>query len=173
MSFNNYWFSRDYRRNLVDMHIEDWDERFLSQFDSKRYVELLKIAKVTTAMIYANSHVGYCYWPTKTGYMHRGIKGKDILGEMIDLCHKEGINVVIYYSLIFNNWAYEKEPSWRIVLADGKASRVWTGRYGVCCPNSGYREFVLSQIEELCRNYNFEGIFFDMTFWPAVCYCKS
>lgn len=58
-------FSRDYRRNLVDMHIEDWDEKFLSQFDPKKYVELLKVANVTTAMIYANSHVGYCYWPTK------------------------------------------------------------------------------------------------------------
>ena len=176
MTSNERWFSRDYRRNLVDMHIEDWDERFLSQFDPKRYVELLKTAKVTTAMIYANSHVGYCYWPTKTGHMHRGIKGRDILGEMIELCHREGINVVIYYSLIFNNWAYEKEPSWRIIALDGKPSRerpAHSGRYGVCCPNSGYREFALSQIEELCNNYNFEGIFFDMTFWPTVCYCKS
>jgi len=169
-------FSRDYRRNLVDMHIEDWDEKFLSQFDPKKYVELLKVANVTTAMIYANSHVGYCYWPTKIGHMHGGIKGRDILGEVIELCHKEGINVVIYYSLIYNNWAYEKEPSWRIVLADGKTSREVqdrSGRYGVCCPNSGYREFALSQIDELCSNYNFEGIFFDMTFWPGVCYCKS
>jgi len=173
MGINKYWFSSDYRRNLVDMHIEDWDERFLSQFDPERYVEMLRLANITTAMVYANSHVGYCYWTTKTGHMHRGIRGRDILGEIIELCHKEGMNVVIYYSLIFNNWAYEKEPSWRIILADGKASRVWTGRYGVCCPNSGYREFALGQIEELCRNYNFEGIFFDMTFWPAVCYCKS
>lgn len=176
MGFNTYWFSRDYRRNLVDMHIEDWDEKFLSQFDPKEYVKMLKLANVTTAMIYANSHVGYCYWPTKTGHMHKGIERKDVLGEIIDLCHREGINVVIYYSLIFNNWAYEKESSWRIIAADGKSSRerlAPTGRYGVCCPNSGYRDFALSQIEELCENYNFEGIFFDMTFWPTVCYCKA
>ncbi len=172
MSSNRSWFSRDFRRNLVDMHIEDWDEKFLSQFDPERYVELLKTAKVSTAMVYANSHVGYCYWPTETGYMHRGIKGKDILGRIIELCHEEGLNVVAYYSLIYNNWAYEKEPSWRIISADGKPSRE-RSRYGVCCPNSEYREFALSQIEELCRNYNFEGIFFDMTFWPVVCYCKS
>jgi len=174
---NEFWYRKSYRRNLVDMHIEDWDERFLSQLDPKNYVKMLKLANVKSAMVYANSHVGYCYWPTKTGYMHRGIRGRDILGEIIDLCHKEGIDVIVYYSLIFNNWAYEQHPEWRIVDVDGKASRERSGRagrYGVCCPNSPeYRKFVLDQIEELCLNYDFEGIFFDMTFWPAVCYCSD
>jgi len=173
MSSHKKWFERDFRRNLVDMHIEDWDERFLSQLEPERYVELLKTARVTTAMIYANSHLGYCYWPSKTGKMHRGIKGRDIMGELIELCHKEGMNVVIYYSLIYNNWAYDKEPSWRMRLADGREARAWTGRYGVCCPNSGYRDFALKQIEEISQNYDFEGFFFDMTFWPIVCYCPA
>ena len=172
-----FWYERSYRRNLVDMHVEDWDERFLSQLDPKSYVKMLKLANVKSAMVYANSHVGYCYWPTKTGRMHRGIKGRDVLGEIIDLCHREGIDVIIYYSLIFNNWAYEQHPEWRMIGLDGKASReagLWGGRYGVCCPNSpGYRRFVLDQIEELCRSYDFEGIFFDMTFWPMVCYCSN
>lgn len=159
------------------MHIEDWDESFLSQLDPKNYFEMLKLANVKSAMVYANSHVGYCYWPTKSGRMHRGIKGRDFLGEIIDLCHSEGIDVIVYYSLIFNNWAYEQHPEWRIIDLRGKTSREkagQAGRYGVCCLNSpGYRKFVLDQIEELCLNYDFEGIFFDMTFWPAICYCKN
>ncbi|MEM2914078.1 MAG: alpha-L-fucosidase [Candidatus Bathyarchaeia archaeon] len=171
------WYKRSYRRNLIDMHIEDWDESFLSQLDPKNYVKMLKIANFKSAMIYANSHVGYCYWPTKTGRMHSGIKGRDVLGEIIRLCHKEGIDVIVYYSLIFNNWAYEQNPEWRIVYVNGKTSREMFGRasrYGVCCPNStGYRKFVSDQIEELCLSYDFEGIFFDMTFWPTICYCLS
>jgi len=174
---NEFWYKKSYRRNLVDMHIEDWNEQFLSQYDPKNYVEMLKLANVKSAMIYANSHVGYCYWTTKSGHMHNGIRGRDVLGEIIDLCHKEGIDVILYYSLIFNNWAYEQHPEWRIVDLNGKPSRERpgrAGRYGVCCPNSpGYRRFVSDQIEELCQNYNFEGIFFDMTFWPAVCYCSN
>jgi len=177
MSRSEIWYRKSYRRNLVDMHIEDWDERFLSKLNPENYVRMLKIANVKSAMVYANSHVGYCYWPTKTGHMHRGIKGRDVLGEIIDLCHREGIDVIVYYSLIFNNWAYEQHPEWRILDLNGKASRERlgkAGRYGVCCPNSpGYRKFVLDQIEELCQNYEFEGIFFDMTFWPAVCYCSN
>jgi len=31
---------------------------------------------------------------------------------------------------------------------------------------------VLAQIEEICGKYKCEGIFFDMTFWPYVCYCQ-
>jgi hypothetical protein len=171
------WIERSYRRNLVDMHIEDWDERFLSQFEPKNYVEMLKLANVKSAMVYANSHVGYCYWPTKSGVMHKGIKGRDVLGEICELCHKAGIDVILYYTLVFNNWAYERDPQWRVLNIFGNPSRgvqSRAGRYGVCCPNSsGYRKFVLDQINELCQNYDFEGIFFDMTFWPDVCYCPN
>ncbi len=169
------WYKLSYRRHLLDMHIEDWDDRFLSRYDPKDHVRMLKLGNVKSAMVYANSHVGHCYWPTKAAHMHRGLKGRDVLGELIDLCHAEGLDVIVYYSLIYNNWAYAKDPEWRIVDVDGKGSREGPrARYGVCCPNArGYREFVLSQIEELCPRYDFEAIFFDMTFWPKVCYCSN
>ena len=71
------WYTNAYRRNVIDMHIEDWDEKFLSEFDEK-YVKLLRTSKVDSAVVYAQSHVGYCNYPTKAGHMHKGLKGKDI-----------------------------------------------------------------------------------------------
>jgi hypothetical protein len=175
------WYEKSYRRCLVDMHIEDWDEDFLSKLDPETYVANMKRANVQSAMIYANSHVGCCYWPTKSGEMHKGIRGRDILGELLDLCRKEKMDTIVYYSLVYNNRAYELHPEWRIRNVDGKASRdpgvqnfFMKGRYGVCCPNNtGYRAFVESQVDELCSGYQFEGMFFDMTYWPAVCYCDA
>jgi Hypothetical glycosyl hydrolase 6 len=175
------WYKRSIRRNLVDMHIEDWDESFLSRFDPKAYVAMLKKAHVQGAMVYANSHVGYCYWPTPVGKMHSGIKGKDTLGDVISLCRKEGMDVIVYYTLIYDNWAYDHDRSWRIIDVDGKPSRekkvrgvISSGRYGVCCPNSaGYREYTRVQLADLTKRYDFQGIFLDMTFWPTVCYCPS
>ena len=35
------WYKNVYRRNVVDMHITDVDERFMGQFDAARYVDLL------------------------------------------------------------------------------------------------------------------------------------
>ena len=40
------WYSNVYRRNVVDMHISDVDERFMGQFDAARYVDLLVRAQV-------------------------------------------------------------------------------------------------------------------------------
>ena len=66
------WYSKAYRRHLCDMHIDDWNAEFLSKFDPKTYVENLKLAKIKSAMIYLQSHVGLCYWPTASGKMHNG-----------------------------------------------------------------------------------------------------
>ncbi|GEM_PF-1352719 len=59
------WYQRGYRRSLVDMHIEAWNDEFLSQFDPGKYVELLKEANIQSAMLYINSHARYCYWRPK------------------------------------------------------------------------------------------------------------
>ena len=64
------WYSHRYRRHHIDMHIDDWDESFLSRFFPEHYVNNLKIAHINYAMLYLQSHAGLCYWPTKTGVMH-------------------------------------------------------------------------------------------------------
>ena len=35
------WYSDLFRRHLLDMHIEDWDEEFLSAFSPETYVDNL------------------------------------------------------------------------------------------------------------------------------------
>jgi hypothetical protein len=171
------WYKSSYRRNLVDMHIDDWDDRFLSRLDPVDYVEKLKVARVQSAMIYANSHVGHCNWPTESGHMHSGLRGRDFFGEMVQRCHDAGMSIITYYSLIFNTLAYDEHPSWRIIDRHGEGSRdvpAKPGRYGKVCPNSQeYRLFVRTQMLELLAGYDFEGVYYDMTFWPAACYCVS
>jgi len=82
--------------------------------------------------------------------------------------------VVAYYSLIFNNWAYDRNPEWRMRDVNGVPSRADGKRYGVCCPNNReYYDFTRRQIAEFCGYLEFEGIFLDMTFWPMVCYCDA
>ena len=184
---NKKWYETNYRRNLTDMHIDAWDEEFLSQFDAVKYFNNLKKAKLTGPMIYTHSHVGWCNWPSKSGAMHPRWKGENKIGQLFELCNKEGMDVIAYYSLIYNNWAYEKYPSWRMIDLDGVPSRGIPkekkeklamlgghGRYGLLCPNNDeYREFIKVQFAELVEEYQFKGIFLDMTFWPMICYCPS
>jgi hypothetical protein len=168
---NEGWYQRTFRRNVIDMHITDDDPRFLANFDADRYVEMLVRSQVQSTVLYAQSHVGLCYFPSKVGSMHRGLQGRDIFGEVVERCHQHNIAVVGYYSLIFDTWAYRNHPDWRIMDVDGKGVAD-KSRHGVCCPNSPYRDRTASIIRELCENYDLQGIRFDMTFWPSVCYCQ-
>ena len=164
------WYQNAYRRNCIDMHITQDDDSFMSKFDAQTYVEMLMRSQSQSAVVYAHSHVGYCYFPSKVGPMHKGLNGRDIFSEVVDLCHENGIAVVAYLSLIFDTWVYRNHPDWRILGVDGRGVAD-KSRRGVCCPNSPYRDYAASIAREICENYDTEGIRFDMTFWPAVCYC--
>ncbi len=175
------WYKKSYRRNLVDMHIEDWNDEFMSKFSPEAYVENMKKAQVQSCMIYANSHVGHCYWPTKIGRVHGNMpEGRDWFGEIVNLAHKSGMDAIAYYTVYFVNDEYEMHPEWRMRDANGKSSReegcvsVMGPRYGLVCPNNEeYRKYVDKHVAELIESYKLEGLFYDMNFWPMVCYCDS
>lgn len=170
------WYSNSFRRNLVDMHIPEFDPSFMTEFDPDRYVEYLKTAHVDTALVYANSCLGLCYWPTKVSHMHDGLGGRDLIGDVSARLKEAGITFVTYVNY-WNKYAYDTHPDWRFVSSDGRgtADYLWDpGRYGVCCFNTPYGKFMLDQIEELATQYEFAGIWIDMIFWPySPCYCHS
>lgn len=170
------WYKKSFRRHLSDMHIEDWNDEFLSEFSPEQYYACLKKANIQSAMLYFQSHVGYCYYPTKSGHMHKAFVGReDAMKRLAEMCRQGGIDVVGYYSLIFNNWAYDEHPNWRMVDIKKQSPReLGEKRYGTCCPNNAeYRAFVMEQIKEISEYFTFDGMFYDMPFWPFHCYCES
>lgn len=171
------WYKNSYRRSLVDMHIEDWNDEFLSKLSAEDYCENLKKGKIQSAMIYFQNHNGHCYFPTKVGHTHKMfLEGENQIKRLVDLCHENGIDVIGYYSLIFNTYEEDRHPDWRIFGADGKSERERGGkdrRYGHCCPNNPeYREFLKVQIKEMLDYFDVDGMFYDMTYWPQFCGCK-
>ena len=71
------WYTNKFRRHLCDMHIDDWSDEFLKDFSPENYYELLKKANIQVAMVYLQSHVGYCNWPSKTAKVHRHFVEKE------------------------------------------------------------------------------------------------
>lgn len=163
------WPSRTFRRLLVDSHIPDWDSLF-TEFDAVKYVKTVADAGFQSLMQYANSHVGLCLWRTKLGEMHKGMHGRDYFGEVMEQCRIRGLHRVAYYSLVYDDWAYRTHPDWRILPEGGYDPDLYS-RMGTVCINSPYRGHALACLRELVHNYDFAGIFADMTFWPTVCYC--
>ncbi len=165
------WYRHAYRRAVIDMHIPDWDENFFASFDPEKYADAIVASRAQSIVCYCQSHVGLFNYPTQVGQQHRAFAGRNLFQEMIDCCHRRGIFVQVYTSLIFDRWAGDRHPEWRMRTWDGKILAEG-GRHAMLCPNSPYRDYVRSFVEEICNQFDFEGIRFDMTFWPTVCYCE-
>jgi hypothetical protein len=164
------WPEQVFRRYSVDMHVPDWSPELFSRFDASKFIGLIAEGGAQSMMMMANSHTGLCVWRTKIGRMHANLDGRDFFGEVVTECRRRKIHPVAYFSVIFDNASFESHPDWRIHRAEGDESML-KGRYGVCCPNSPYRDYVFRCTQELAANYDIDGLFCDMTFWPGICYC--
>ena len=171
------WYQRSYRRHFFDMHIPDWNPSFLSKLDPQVIVDNLLLENVTAVALMFLPHTGLAHYPSKVGKVHSAFEKRDFMKEIIDLCHANGIDIVMYYCLLYTEWYWDMHPEARTVDVDGNyqhAIGVGNRHAGTLCPNSkGYREFAMAQLEEISRGYDFEGAWLDMTWWPTVCYCES
>ncbi len=165
------WYEHAYRRAVIDMHIPDWDPAFLSQFDPEQYADMLVKSQAQSVVCYCQSHVGLFNFPTEVGTPHAAFANRNMMQEMIAACHARNVAVQLYCSLIFDRTAADQHPDWRMRTWEGKIQGEG-GRHGVMCINSPYREYVRAFVTEICQKFEFEGIRFDMTFWPWLCFCE-
>jgi hypothetical protein len=164
------WYENAWRRAVIDMHIPDWDPAFLSKFDPDEYVRALVTSRAQSIVLYAQSHTGLFNYPTQVGQAHRGLKGRDLVAELITRCHRHDIACVLYVSVIHDRWAADQHPEWRVVHPNGGAFGAGS-RHGFVCPNSPYRDYVRDWTREMAGRFDLDGMRFDMTFWTCVCYC--
>ena len=164
------WIEKCYTRLLIDNHITDLDPLFMSRFDPREYLRMVKLSGVESSMIYACDHNGNCYYPTRCGHRHAGIGERDIFGETVDLIRNAGIVPIAYYTLIYHNDSARRLPECRVRDINGLDRN---GRYRFTCPNHrAAREFFKRQIAEVLA-YPVAGIFLDMTYWPRICCCPG
>ena len=55
------WYKKKFRRTLLDMHIPDWNDKFMKEFEPEEYFKALKEADINAPMIYIQAHTGLCY----------------------------------------------------------------------------------------------------------------
>lgn len=162
------------RRLLLDMHIPDWDDRFLSAYEPQDYVQAVRETGADGVMLYFQSHLGLCYWPTQSGKVHRAARSRDLAGEALAGLTRAGLPVCAYYSVNFNNQAWLDHPDWRLKpSAPATIGQLPRERYGIVCLNNpAYRAFVDAQIDEIAA-YPVDALFFDMVWWNGVCVCDA
>lgn len=162
------WYKKSFFRNLVDMHIPDTDESYLSRFDSEEYARTVAFSGVDTAILYTSNCLGKTFFDAEQ--KHRGIGARDLVQERIEAFKKHGVRTVLYYN-IWNREAALRHPDWEQKNAIQKPRE----RFRKCCLCSeGFRAYVQKQIETLASRYEFEGIWIDMIDWyDSLCVCST
>jgi uncharacterized lipoprotein YddW (UPF0748 family) len=146
-------------------------------FDKKNVVEAIdRIAKLNFNTIYPTVwQDGYTLFPSAIakGAMgisvdpSPGLKGRDVLKEIVDEGHKKGLAVIPWFEFGFmapaDSELAKKHPDWltkrrdgTTIWKEGKYDRVWLNPF-----HPQVQRFILDLIIEIVVKYNIDGIQFD------------
>ena len=161
-----------YRQIHLDFHTSPICKDVGATFDTQAFTQRLKESKVDSINIFAKCHHGMSYYATKVGVMHPNLKF-DLLGEQIEALHRADIKCPIYYSIMWDDRAAQEHPEWLIIDKQGFAEMrpPLSGEFGwsTLDVGSGYGDYVIAQVDEICAHYPVDGFWFDVT-WPIPNY---
>ena len=106
-----------FRQIHLDFHTSPFINDVGNEFNAEEFAKTLKEAKVNSINVFAKCHHGMSYYPTKLGKVHPALKF-DLLGEMLNALHKEGIEAPIYFPVGWEETSAEN-ANWLEVNSDG------------------------------------------------------
>ncbi|MCC5833175.1 MAG: alpha-L-fucosidase [Opitutales bacterium] len=172
------------RQVHLDFHTSEYLPDVGSEFDAAEFARTFKEAHVNSVTIFAKCHHGMCYYPTKVGIQHPSLKGRDLLGEMIEALHREGIRCPIYTTLAWEEDIARRFPQWRQMKKDGNfANRETLTDRTTVAPglwkfnnwiHPDFMDYTEAHLREVLDNYAVDGIFFDIfTYHKEACWSEA
>jgi alpha-L-fucosidase len=126
-----------------------------TEFNAKEWVTIAKKAGMQYITLITRHHDGFSNFNTKVSdwKITNTIYGKDIVKEIADECHRQGIKICFYYSLL--DW-YRSDYQWETGKTGKKSGRTGKSNW------ESYISFMKAQLTELLTNYGeISGIWFD------------
>ena len=169
--------SSRFRQIHLDFHTSPEIPDVGRDFDADVFGDTLASARVNWVTLFGKCHHGMSYYPTKAGVRHPSLKF-DLLGAQIEACKRRGIATPVYLSVRVDQHIGLTRPDLICRLEDG---RLWgpsahqASWYQVCMNNKEYVDYLAAQTEEVFQNYDADGIFYDMCYYPPDpgCFCEK
>ncbi len=162
-----------FRQVHLDFHTSPLIADVGADFDPAGFAQTLTEAHVNSINIFAKCHHGMAYYPSKVGPMHPGLKF-DLLGEMIAACHKVDILTPVYITVMWDQFAAEQHADWLAIDEHGAVDGAAPLQPGWkrLCPNTPYLDYVNAQAQEVAKEYDADGLWFDILHYSAYgCFC--
>ena len=176
------------RQIHLDFHTSPDIFNIGKSFSKENFQQMLKKAHVDSITVFAKCHHGMCYYPTKVGTMHPELDF-DLTGAMIESAHEIGVRAPVYITAGWSDLDAKMHPEWRAKRKDGKDSTnnpsydldatddmprpdcTWLD---LCLNDSEYCKHIYEITEEICKRYKeLDGLFYDICFISAPCYCNE
>lgn len=147
------WYMQNVPLNR-DEYAKAADAFYPHRFDAEKWVSAIKAAGAKYICFTTRHHDGFSLWDTRQSdynIMHTPY-GKDVVRQLADACHRQGIKLHLYYSHI--DWTRDDYPTGRTGHGTGKDPKKanW----------ASYYQFMNAQLTELLTNYGEIGaIWFD------------
>ena len=158
-----------FRQVHLDFHTSEHIENIGADFNPDHFAQTLKDACVNSITCFSKCHHGWSYHKTNIGKTHPHLQC-ELLPLQIEACHKAGINVPVYLSVGWDDIAARQHPDWCVVNPQGQIKPPFAAQWVNMCKNTDYLEYVIAQTKETIKNYDADGVFFDIiAAWDCCC----
>lgn len=159
---------------VPDEEWTSWPEHFeLENFDAKHYVELAKLSGFKYVVLITKHHDGYHMWDTEESEFKitNTPFGRDLVKEIIDACHEQGMPVGLYYSQ--RDWHHPDYMPVDPNKVEAQTGVNWTLKEGFDSPIGDnhwkYLAYQERAVRELCTRYGKIDVFWwDALWWGGM-----
>ncbi len=173
------WLREDLIRGIPHFITPAWtDDR--SHFDPEHWADCWQRIGFKSVTLLTGHHDGYLLYPSELTNQQ---PDRDYFGEQVAACRKRDIRVMAYYSLTLDSLVGSEHPEWRVRDMEGRVHQPnyeQFSHYHWLCLNSPYRDFAVSQLEEVVTRYEVDGVWIDILYLPGhvqdltreTCFCE-
>lgn len=160
------------RQVHLDFHTTEELQNVGKSWNKEEWQQTLKEGHVNSINIFAKGHHGWAYYNTEVGKRHPNLNF-DLLKAQIQANKEIGISSQAYVTVGWNVLDAREHPEWVSTAKDGKNTFAemeanskpgepfpwgWPTMY----PEGPYMEHLLKHTEEIVKNYDVDGFWFDI-----------
>lgn len=170
--FSSYAQVERTRQIHLDFHTSEMFPVVGNKWEKTEWQETLKKGHVNSVNIFAKCHHGWCYYNTKVGKRHPKLDF-DLFKAQLDACHEIGISAQAYITVGWNVLDAREHPDWVSTGKDGvnqfekmeksvRKDESFPWGFPTMSPEGPYLEHLKKHTEEVAKNYDVDGFWFDI-----------